>query len=535
MLNRLCVLCVFVLLASVTQASDFLGSLYFGQVPAGAEELRQLYNCQPDRPDETAITGYRLSDPSLNGIFEADPAEDDGECLVITVSFSPPNGLQDKYRVYGRGTNESTQRVRGSGGPIAGAAGTSQDYLQAMINGYWVNLAPVRGVGVSRAEWDQVIVKAGWRYGGNVTLLQHKKEESRPKPLGFDAVTILDDRFYSVHFNGDRSLTVFELDEFDIPVPVLGTSGELLNYGKFNRTQWIASSEESGYLATLGLLGETIIWDPTDEGLDKVHIDECSASECGVLGLLHRHEPVFSDDGECLIAADGSSIFNTGKQIRSYSVPDDGVPRELGETLLSGDIWGMSTGPDDALTFINMDDNSLSECQISDYQCGIHSCTNFKPQGLSKPRASAYSSDGLWFAASGCTAQEPYCSLVNLWPRDGIRTINQPPETFEASWVDAYSGWNLKFHPDDDQLVVLGLYRVSFFEIDEDGDLFLQWSFEHGEGGAYKPRNGNWIRNKVLVFNEEGSRLYIGYTGSEGGVMMYDELIDGESEYIIDE
>ncbi|WP_461535267.1 hypothetical protein [Spongorhabdus nitratireducens] len=514
------------MLLPFTGHAAFVGSLYFGQVPAGGSEQRELTDCQDKRPAAAAVSGLTLSDRSLAPYFDISPAREEDGCLLVTVTFKPPAGQQEPYKVYGYGRSEMPQKERkskevwvGTGKPQpdlgddddeddTGPA-TVQAFIQATINGQQVNLAPVRGIGVSRHEWETVIQPSGWRYIGHFT--QEPDEKKRQKgwgPISFDAMQILKNRLYGVSFSDGVSLSEFEFDRFGVPTPHLNEAGEQYIHRGLDRTNWMNISENGEWLATLGLTGETILWQPSANGLQKIFKQGCDARQCGVLLNLSKHQPVFAAGDSCLMTAEGSSVYDTGNTIRTIAVPDDGDPRFLGETIRSANVAGMSS-VNGALAYINEHEDTISECLVTEGRCDILGCQKYQ-HSTDRARNTAYSPDGRFLAVVG--------SRVNIWQRDETRVKNLPPNEFKAG------GDHLVFHPDSELLVVVGGQRLTFLKLGDSGEMTEAKQLRMGEEGTYKPQVAVGPRYKAAVFNADGSRLYIGYNGVEGGVAMYERL-----------
>ncbi len=413
-------------------------SAYFGHVPAGYEELREIRVCG-DIISRDNLQFLQISDPELNEIFQIIDQSWKNECLFLTIRFRPALHQGTEYQIYGllpdgKKLYQWPEAERNQAG----------SRLQAVLSDRIIDLAPVMGTGVTQNIWDNVIKPSGWRYAGQVT---YRKEvpEAYDKYLTFSSADRLQRTIIASTYDR-KELIELRLNWQNIPVYSYPASNELsyelsyeLNYD--SQRDWVTVHNKRRLVATAGTRGGLSLWKRSRAEWQE---DQISGKSPHYPFVNQHFRPVFNTSGRCLLMPDTNL-----KHLRRIIIPEQNDPEALAPYPLNFGVIGLSRGPDETIGFADENHSSIHECRLDNDSCQIFDCRTLPPTRPGKPYSTAFSADGRWLAAG----YNNDGFEVRLWRRENGRVVEDQPQVIHGS-----SGWPalpaIQFHPDSRQLFV---------------------------------------------------------------------------------
>ncbi len=480
-------------------------SAYFGQVPVGYEEQRDLKICSSLLSNDNLLK-LQISDPAYAHVFQITDHEWKDNCLAVSLLFRPDISQSNSYQVYGELTlQEKYQYARDNNWRNAGIQ------LQAVLSDAVIDLAPVMGTGVSDATWNQVIIPSGWRYAGHLTY-EKQVAGAHNKFLTFKSADLYNNTIIASTYD-QKNLLELKLDHQNIPVYNYFHKYQL-GYG--SQRNWVRTYPLKQLVATSGTQGSLSLW---KKNRNKWKQQQLSGNSSHSSFVNFSYQPVFNREGSCLLAP-----HTNNKHLRRIQISITGKAIEL-EPYLAG-VRGLSHSPEQSIYYIGENQGSVYECQLQASTCEVSNC-RLLPNSEGWAYATDVSNDGRWLAAS-YYANGP---KIKIWKRESDRVIDETTTTlnFPSTWPAIP---NIKFHKDSQQFFIFNRTTLLVLKL-SDNDQFEKIAEYDLSNPQFATRSGY----PVSVFGDillapNGRRAFFTVNLLEGGFVMFDQLEDGLSPYL---
>ncbi|CAM3734177.1 WD40 repeat domain-containing protein [Parendozoicomonas haliclonae] len=477
-------------------------SLFFGHVPVGYEEIRDLRVCGDELSPDT-LKELRISDPELKEVFRIIDLRWRDGCLQVSVSFQPAAEQVDDYRTYGN---------FGKGEGLIFGFGPSQSYAGGSLlevvpgDGDPLVVAPVMGIGVSGLAWERDIEPAGWRYGGRVT---YRREQGRFISIGHRAMVNR-----RMIYSDGRELLSMMLNQQDIPLMIKPEPLVRQN------SQWVSAYWPKRIMATAGRRGAVSLWKRSRGEWQEFPV---SSNNTHHLFVNTSYRPLFNQTGSCLLMPHGDL-----KNLRRIKIDGEGRAQELEPYPTPNSPWALTQGRGSVFTFANSRTNTIQECELEAESCDIGNCREIKGADRYRAYDLHISPDGRWLVSGGDGD-----GTVRLWSRKDDRVENNQPVgvyNLDDKWPK-HPG--LLFSQDSRTLFMVNRTVMHILSVGDEGTLTRVGEYNFRSANVHTlPVAAEWLFGPMSL-NRMGDRLFISAQFPDQGLVLFDKLDDnGESRHL---